>query len=203
MSGFYQEGGVAAVHDRPLFQGDGVAVLMRHEAEGVGMNGRHFILGSFIDGGGFPGVVLQLISLTRFQRRIGGASAGENGGVGAHVDVRSREGLHGPADDIGAVTGAVIYSVGIIQSFADLAAIRLKCGSRAFVSVVQRQAAVVNVQIHIIARVGGQHGPRTRRGLRVDDIGGSISTHHIGAAGVAHDTQNPGRCHHQGLGGRI
>ena len=203
VSGFYQEGGIAAVHHRALFQDDGIAVLMRHEAEGVGMNGRHFVLGSFIDSGGFSGVVLQLIGLSRFQRRVGCAAAGKDGGVGTHVDFRSRECLHGSADHIGAVTGTVFFSVGIIQSFADLAAVRLKCGCCAFVSVVQHQAAVINIQVHIVARVRGQHGPRACGGLRVNDIGGSIPAHHIGAAGIAHDTQDPGRGYHQGLGGRV
>ena len=197
-----QEGGKAAFHLGALFNGDLVPVLMRHEAEGVRMDLRRFVRLRFIHGGGFPGAVLQLVGFPLLQRGISGLAAGKDGGVGAHPDVRPGEGLHGAADDEGAVAAAVVFRIGIIQRLGDLAALRLE-GMQAFVGVVQRKAAVVYVQIHIGARVGGQYGPGSGGGFGIQDVDGGAVAHQVQAPGGAHDAQDPGRGHHQLLVRRV
>ena len=73
----------------------------------------------------------------------------------------------------------------------------------ALISVVQSQARVVHVQVHVVARVSGQDGPGSGRSGGIDHIGRCVGPHHVGAAGSAHDAKDPGRGHHQRLAGRV
>ena len=156
----------------------------------------------FVGSGGFAQGVLELVGCARLQAGIGGRAAVQDGYVGARVDVHAAEGLHGAADDEGAVAGAVVFGVGVIQEFGNLAALRLN-GNQAFVLIVQGQAAVVHVQVHVGARVGGQHGPGPGGGFGIHHVDGGVRAHQVGAAGGAHDAQDPGRGHHQRLIGGV
>ena len=106
-------------------------ILVRHEPKGVGVDLGYLVFGRFIGRSGLSGVVLQLVGLARFQRGIGGAAAGEDGGVGAHIDFHAGKGLHSPSDDIGAIAGAVVDSIGVVQRFADLPVLGLQGSCRA------------------------------------------------------------------------
>ena len=77
---------------------------MRQEAERVGMDLGDLVLVRRVGRRGLALAVLQLVGLPLFEVGVSGAAAGEDRRVGPDVDCRTREGLHGVADGVGAVT---------------------------------------------------------------------------------------------------
>ena len=198
-AGLQQEGGVAGVDHSALLNGDLIGALMDHETKGVGVDGGHLVLSGGIGLQHLSVGVVQGDLLALLHRSVGAEAAGEDSGVGAHRHVYTIEILVGVADGVSAIAGASGVGVGVLTSLVAEGVVIL----HDIVGAGEQHGGIHHVELHIGTGVGGQDGPLSGAHLRVDDRGGRVVAHQVGAAGGSHDTQHPGRSHHGGLVGAV